>query len=49
MAPPRPQDFRAGIVGLVVALVFIISVVFGMVKLTSHVLSAESPAAGTTH
>jgi hypothetical protein len=51
MAPPRPQDFKAGFTGLLVAAVFLAVVIYGMVMFTNWYVAqhAETPAAGTTH
>jgi hypothetical protein len=51
MAPPRPQDFKAGFTGLVVAVVFLAVVVYGMVTFTNWYVArhAEAPAGQTTH
>ena len=35
MAPPQPQDFKAGFTGLIVAAIFLSLVVYGMVIFTN--------------
>jgi hypothetical protein len=51
MAPPRPQDFKAGFTGLAVAVVFLAVVIYGMVMFTNWYVTqhGETPAEQTTH
>lgn len=50
MAPPRPQDFKAGFTGLIVAVLFLAALVYGMVMFTNRYVAskggqhAEQPA-----
>jgi hypothetical protein len=49
-APPHPEDFRSGFLGLLVALVFLGVVTFTVVKLTNAKFAAHAePAAEATH
>ncbi|HJU65795.1 MAG TPA: hypothetical protein VJ596_08970 [Gemmatimonadaceae bacterium] len=49
-APPRPEDFKPGILGLLVALVFLGIVAFTVVKLTNAKFAGHgAPAAEATH
>ena len=47
MAAPRPEDMRAGFTGLIVAVVFLLVVLFGIVKMTNAKYAHETPAAET--
>ena len=51
MAPPRPQDFKAGFTGLFVAVLFLAAVVYGMVTFTNWYVAQHgaTPAEQTTH
>jgi hypothetical protein len=51
MAPPRPQDFKAGFTGLLVAVVFLAVVIYGMVMFTNWFIASkgEAHAEQTTH
>jgi hypothetical protein len=47
MAPPRPEDKKAGYIGLIVALLFIGTVVFGMVQITNRYVASKGEAHAT--
>ncbi len=44
MAPPRPDDLKAGFTGLVVALAFLAVVIFGMVQFTNRFVASKGEA-----
>lgn len=48
MAAPLPQDERAGYTGLIVAIIFLLVVLGGIVELTNRHYAKEKPAAAAT-
>jgi hypothetical protein len=48
MAPPLPGDERAGYIGLIVAVAFLLTALTTIVTLTNHKYAAEKPAAAAT-
>jgi hypothetical protein len=49
MAAPKPGDLKAGIIGLIVAAVFLLVVLTGIVHLTNqHYANLEPKAAATS-
>lgn len=44
MAPPRPEDLKGGYTGLIVAVVFLLVVVYGMVTFTNRYVASKSEA-----
>lgn len=44
MAPPRPQDLKAGFTGLIVAVLFLLALVYGMVTFTNAYVASKGDA-----
>jgi len=44
MAPPRPEDMKAGFTGLIVAVVFLTLLVYGMVQFTNWFIASKGEA-----
>lgn len=45
MAPPLPEDKRAGFTGLVVALIVLFAAIYGVVQLTNRQFASHTEAA----